>query len=256
MKRFAACVLAVVAVTACAETDREVSVGDDSTVTTSVAAGDGEQIRAELEAELVGQQGLRSFGVGAGGRFFVQLAGGAEQLAASLRERYGDRIDITVGYRSYPSGTQAADVGPCPAMPSASEPVAGLEAELRMASTIAPGGSDLRGELVLRNTGTETISEAQLGTLAASMAILVVRPGTTEVVGFTTAGFTSAGWAPTLAPGEEAATDAFGGTDDCTPDGSYVLPPGTYGAIVVVSRYAEGREVVLAITPEIPIEIT
>jgi hypothetical protein len=66
------------------------------------------------------------------------------------------------------------------------------------------------------------------------MQAVVVRPGTTHVVGVYSGGIAGTGYGPRLAPGRSSSVDVIGGTARC--DGGYgsALPPGRYQVVALV----------------------
>ncbi len=192
---------------------------------------------AALLEELKPELAVRSAGWSEAidGAIHVVLADFEESYAAELEDRYGERVEITVGEFPYPMPD------PPPASQCGSPPASGAVAGLEISIDALSGpieeshGSATTATVRLRNTGSHTI---QFG--MGSPSAILVRPGTAIVVGGSFGGALTAGLLQPvgLLPGDEQTIALSVRATSCDPSLGYRVPPGHYDLIAIVNRSA------------------
>jgi hypothetical protein len=138
-------------------------------------------MRAEIETRLAGR--YAAFGEGAG-TLMLELHPGDEAIAAELHAQYGDVLDIQVGAMPYPLPEGGAPVQGCGTVP---EPPAD---QVGLAITLDPLTADPRiagGTTTLVRIVNQSSAVVSFGSGQPLTAVLV-RPGTSEIVGVYTGG--------------------------------------------------------------------
>jgi hypothetical protein len=190
---------------------------------------------------------------------FVQLDASLEALAASLHERFGDALILTVGNFPYPMDrpltfledlvkkSRSAAVPNPPVVPD-------LEARLIVPSLIITSGSGFDAEVVITNVGSTPVEYA-----GGAPNVSILDPATHEVVGGFQGSVAGVGILLSLAPGESSTLKALTGTTSTRRELGYVVPPGRYlaRASLQLSPWhgpaSQGGSVVN--TPEVEIEM-
>lgn len=211
------------------------------------AAEELDSVLARLHQE---QPRLLTQAPGPGGElpYAISLAAWGTEAAAALHERFGDDVELTVGFLPYP-----------PDRPSRREPpsVTRLEetaaldpgvasVELDGPASVRSGYSLTHGLLVHNRSGAG-LAIATNGAVTAS----VVDPGTGEVVG----GY--AGWqtAPLVTfevgPGETKRIPLLIGTASLAPRLGYAVPPGNWGLRAGLDLRDDSR----GLTPVLPLTV-
>ena len=180
----------------------------------------------------------------------VRLAADQEALAASLHERYGDAVELTVGVFPYPPSSEVDDAAvgdratarpQLPLLPE-DEFEVGLGGEI-----VVPSGGTVHGSLRLRNCGSaEVVIETNGGVTAR-----VVDPETGDGVG----GFFGLQMAPLITfripPGGTASIPLTVGTASSVRNLGYAIAPGRWAIEVPIQIEGRGR----FRTPQLPILI-
>jgi hypothetical protein len=183
------------------------------------------RLRAEQPEALLGSPDL-SAEVTLPPPFTIMLAPWATATAHDLHERFGDRVDLTVGALPYPPGRTPAQ----PRAVSAPRPPVELldPAEVRVelgGPAEVRSGHTLRHGLLLRNLTATELAVATNGQVTA----VVVDPASGEVVG----GFSGAQTLPLImfrvAPGETERIPLLIGTASFRPALGYAVPAGAWG---------------------------
>lgn len=178
-------------------------------------------------------------------RVHVQLRADGVQHARELHDAFGDRLAITVGRRRYPP---TGDVDKPRAAPASTTRIPGLTIRAVLDATEVPSGAFYEGHVVLRNTGTGTISVDSDQPLAASLVDL-----RGHVAGVDTRPVAGTGARFDLPPGHERRIRFTGGTAGSA--GHYATPPGDYEVVVTVPLY--GPEVRgQVVSPGVPLRVT
>jgi hypothetical protein len=231
---------------------RRLMVQTDHTMADEPDLSDLEAIRADAtELAKATDMGIIS---GSGideGRVRLRLWASQEDLAAQLLERYGDAVNLTVGYLHYPDrtllrfdGTPLERVLPdrSPLLP-ADQIVVSAPEPLRVRS-----GRHLRSTLEVQNRGSEDIVVHTNGDVTA----VVVDPETNEQVG----GYEGAQVMPlirfTAPPGETVNIPLLIGTACSVGRLGYATPPGDWAIEVVLDL---GDERGRFITPHLPLTV-
>jgi len=192
-----------------------------------------------------------SAGTGPPPPFAIVLAPWAAATARDLHERFGDRVDLTVGALPYPPGRT-------PSQPRV--PVPGQQAELLNPAEVrvdlagpaaVRSGHTLRHGLLLHNlTGAELVV-ATNGQVTAT----VVDPGSGEVVG----GFSGAQTLPLITfrvvPGETERIPLLIGTASFRPALGYAVPAGQWGIQADLTFGAGPEASVRRRTPVLPLTV-
>ncbi|MEO7555178.1 MAG: hypothetical protein ABIV94_01065 [Acidimicrobiales bacterium] len=201
-------------------------------------------IRPDIEAML----GSSLLGVGQGPTaLVVMLAPANEALAAALVDRFGDRVQITVGATNYCGEPGVSP--PCPALEGSDDLPPGVSLELKLDKSSIRADERLNGVLTVRYDGSDSITGWDPGLPIVAMIVL---PGSRTVAAVNTNALAGVGIAG-LQPGEQRDLPVVVGTARC---GGYVgsgLPPGTYGVRAGIGPN-EGSAEYLA--PEVPLTIT
>ncbi len=176
--------------------------------------------------------------------FSIRLAPWAVDLAAGLRDRFGDDVTLEVGALRYP---QAELVHPGRASLGLPDLDPG-EAGVSLADPlIVRSGHTARSRLLLRNPAGRPLSVSTNGHLTA----VVVDPGTGEIAG----GFAGAQHMPLVwfrvEPGDTTPIPLLVGTASFLPRLGYAIPPGSWAIRVPLNL--GGR---LVRTPPLPITVT
>ena len=97
--------------------------------------------------------GYGGVGLASDGRLVVPitLRADAHELAAELWPRWGDKVQITVGGRIYPTGELEGPGGGCFALEATEAGIPGLEGTLELVDEV-PAGGEAKATLVLHNT--------------------------------------------------------------------------------------------------------
>lgn len=194
---------------------------------------------------LRGSGALRGWGDGPVA-FRISLAAWAEEIAATLHNRFGDRVDLTVGYLHYPDRTW-----PHPLPGTATDPVALVEPGSIDVSIAGPAeirsGYDLVSELVVANRGADELVVNTNGQVTAH----VVDPRSGRVVG----GFAGLQKMPLvrvpIGPGTSQPIRLIIGTASRDPALGYAVPPGPWAIRVTLALGARGW----FRTPSLPITV-
>jgi hypothetical protein len=211
-----------------------------------------EAIRAEAHemAEATEMGGISGSGI-SGGRVRLSLWAGQEDLAARLLARYGDAVNLTVGYLHYPDrallrfdGTPLERAMPDrPPLLPVDRAVVSVPEHLHVRS-----GRHRQSELEVHNRGADDIVVLTNGMVTA----MVVDPETNELVG----GYEGAQTMPlvrfTAPPGQSVKIPLLIGTACAVARLGYATPPGEW-AIEVVLGLDEERERFL--TPHLPLTV-
>lgn len=168
--------------------------------------------------------------------FLVRLRADQEKYAAALNDKYGQSIRIRLGLFGYPLNSgEILSPSPCALLADTRTEESGLKASVTLSSAVINAGGDLRGTLTITNVGIEPVSfnggEPRTG--------LIVRPGTTEVVGIYDGEIAGVGITATLAPGESKELEMLVGTASCDASVGFAVPPGDYEVITIAIDAAE-----------------
>jgi hypothetical protein len=212
------------------------------------AAEELDGILARLHEE---QPRLLTRAPGPGGElpYAISLAAWGTEAAAALHERFGDDVELTVGFLPYPPGHPSRREPP--SMTHLEETAAldpGVASvELDGLASVRSGYS-LTHRLLVRNRSEAGLAIATNGAITAS----VVDPGTGEVVG----GY--AGWQTTplvtfeVGPGATTRIPLLIGTASLAPRLGYAVPPGNWGLRGVLDLGDDGR----GLTAVLPLTVT
>jgi hypothetical protein len=181
--------------------------------------------------------------------YALSLAAWGREAAGALHERFGDDVELTVGFLPYPPGRPSRREPPSM---TRLEATAALDPGLASVELDGPAsvrsGYSLTHGLLVRNRSGAGLAIATNGAITA----FVVDQGTGEVVG----GY--AGWqtAPLVTfdvgPGESRRIPLLIGTASLVPRLGYAVPPGTWGLRAVLDPRDGGR----GLTPELPLTVT
>lgn len=188
-----------------------------------------EAFRQELEERLfAGAAPVLTIG-GSFGVVTIELGADGLSVAEDLHRHYGDRVELTVGARSYPPRDEDAN---CPALADNDAPP-GLTARVVVDQAPARAGAYGRGRIIVRNGADHaqhvSTGEPQVGRVLA--------PDSRRVVGVFVGGIKGVGAGKRLAPGEEMDLTLLFGTASCDPALGYALPPGEYDLVAEVDLH-------------------
>jgi hypothetical protein len=210
-----------------------------------------EEIRAEAHEIAKATEAGHISGSGIGhGKVRLSLWASQEVLAAQLHARYGDAVDLTVGYLHYPDCTLLKyDGSPrtlsYPERPPLLSPDIGdvsVPEELKVKS-----GHQARSELALRNNGSQELVLETNGSVTAT----VVDDDTNERVG----SFEGAQTLPLVRysapPGMTVHVPLLIGTACVLPRLGFAVPPGEWAIEVILGFADRGRFT----TPHLPLTV-
>ena len=172
--------------------------------------------------------------------FQIELAAWAEGIAGELHGRFGEDVDLRVGFLHFPDRQWLDHSGqPRQSHPEGRAPLldpdqisVSLDSELE-----ARSGYDFRSGLVVRNLGAQDVVVRTNGQVTAA----VIDPGTDEVVG----GFAGAQRLPLvlmrIVPGAGATIPLLGGTASTVPRLGYAIPPGAWAIEATLELAGHGR---------------
>jgi hypothetical protein len=198
-----------------------------------------EQIRAAVqEMATSSEPGLFSgWGTG-GGKVMVRLRADGERVAAQLRERFGEAVDLTVGFLHYPDCGIRGSGGPLGAHSAQPRTMelpevihVAVDEDLRVRS-----GANLQATIRLTNDGDEEVVVHTNGRLTA----MVLDPKTNETVG----GYAGAQTMPLVlfrAPrGGSVDIPLLLGTASMTPRLGYSVPAGRWAIEITLDLGTKG----------------
>ncbi len=182
--------------------------------------------------------------------FKIQLAAWADGVATDLHDRFGDNVDLTVGFLHFPDavGRRRDRTPRTPRTPDTTPLLAPDEVSVSLGKPIEVlSGHDLQTDLLVRNHRTEEIVVGTNGQVTAG----IVDPETGDVVG----GFAGAqrmrGVPFHIQPGETVSIPMLVGTASGVPALGYVVPPGLWAVEVVLDLRGRGRYK----TPLLPVTV-
>ena len=149
--------------------------------------------------------------------------------ALDLKAKYGDAIELTIGWLPYPPESPPGRNRCGPPMPHASADTLGLTATATVDDATSKSGADGTGTVVITNTSATALTIQFDSGLAG---YLTDSPGAT--IGVFSTGFAGTGLGWTVAPGASATIRLDFGTTSCDPKYGYSLPAGTYDLVVSV----------------------
>jgi hypothetical protein len=197
--------------------------------------------------------GYGGVGLASDGRLVVtiMLRADAHELAAELWPRWGDKVEITVGGRIYPTGEIEGPTGGCCSSEAApDEGIPGLEGTLEFADDEVPAGGETTATLVLHNT-----TDADLTVVNPSLAY-IVEAGTRRRVGVPEGPFTLGRFTAIVpAHGTASIGNIVVGTTSAAPGTPPALGPGPYEAVVEVSLDTIGPDPSPAIEVRAPFTV-
>jgi len=190
-----------------------------------------DEVRRILARQMTGDGRYRETG-GGDTVVLVHLRADQQALAAELRDRYGDLVNVFVGNFPYPmpSGTPIAIPNECTwSAPNGDDVVGGLRATPRVTGSIR-SGQDGNGRVSITNTSSASVRFSG----GTPYAAVLLKPGTDEVVGIYDSAIAGVGTDATLKPGGSFTVDMRIGTASCDPAMGYAVAPGTYDLVVVL----------------------
>jgi hypothetical protein len=197
-----------------------------------------EEIRADIhEMATAAEPGLFSGWSTGRGKVNVRLRADGERVATQLRERYGDAVDLTVGFLHFPDCAFADALAA--RMAQRLEPSPLLPGEVQIAPREAlhvTSGSNLGNTIRLVNEGVHDVVVLTNGQIVAP----VVDPQTNEIVG----GYSGAQTLPLArfrAPaGGSIEIPLLVGTASTVPKRGYAVPPGRWAIEIAVGLEEHG----------------
>jgi hypothetical protein len=151
----------------------------------------------------------------------VGVLANAEDVARELFEKYGDRLEVSVGLFPYPppADPQRACVGIRPVVAAHAPLVATV-----LIDEVIVGGNHYQGTVRLTNDSPKPF---ELET-SSNFSLYLFRSGEADPIGLSEGGSVGTGRVATLGPGESIEIEAAGGTASCDLDLGYVVPAGSY----------------------------
>jgi hypothetical protein len=190
---------------------------------------------------------LRASGPGSEPPYGIALAAWGADMAAELHDRFGDDVDLTVGFLPYPP-ERASREQPAASFGRANLLDSGVATvELDGPASVRSGYS-LTHSLLVRNRSRAWMVVLTNGRITAS----VVDPATGEVVGGYAGAQTLPGVRFQVAPGDATRIPLLVGTASVTARLGYAVPPGQWGLQALLDLRDEGRR----LTPVLPLTVT
>jgi hypothetical protein len=197
------------------------------------------RVREEIERDLeqraaeAGRWILTSIGEGAG-VISVALRADQETLASELAARYGNAVELRVGWFPFPHRRHSH---PRPPAGTAlqEQTFEGLEMSVEAGQKVLETGDDGHGRLVLRNSSSERIGPLGSGQPLAGSLL----NASLEAVGGYGGWIAGTGLIIDLAPGRSASIPVIYGTASTREDLGYAVPPGSYW-LQVQMRFRRG----------------
>jgi hypothetical protein len=186
------------------------------------------RVRQEIERNLqqqaarTGRPMLTSIGLGKA-VISVTLRADQEDVAGALAARYGNAVELRVGAFSFPGRRRSHRRGPDRSAPE-EQAFEGLEVSVEVDQAVLEVGDDGRGQLILRNNGTERIGPFGCGQPLVGSLLNASH----EAVGSCTGWIAGTGLIVDLAPGRSASIRVIFGTASTREELGYALPPGHY----------------------------
>lgn len=178
-----------------------------------------------------------------GNRIIIELRADAVALAEEFWDRWGPAVEISVGYRRYPTGESTSPGTACGQL-EAVDPIPGLDATLTLDRDTVPSGGETRATLVVHNRTDQTIG------VAHPKSGDVVVPGGVDRVGLTARAFRLDLQSTDLRPGDSTTVeDIVIGTTSCAPAGPPGTAPGRYEAAVRVDTLFPTQQSLLVRAP-------
>ena len=210
------------------------------------------RMREEIESTLrqrqvqTGRPILSSVGLGKA-VVSVRLRADQEDTAGELASRYGNAVELQVGFFAFPGRRRRRPRPPAGLAPE-EQAFEGLEMSVEVDKQVLQVGDNGRGRLVLRNSSRERIGPLQTGQPVVSSLL----NSSLETVGGYSGWIAGTGRVIDLAPGESASVGIIFGTASTREDLGYVLPPGRYW-LRVQMRLHHGPGAPLTVTPATPL---
>ncbi len=158
----------------------------------------------------------------------VTLRADQESLAKEFIRRFGDQLQVKLGFFDYPMNASAATL--CPPYVHAPGEEGGLRASMVLNQSSVTFGADFEGTVTVKNVGNSTISFE-----GGDPVVAIVRSlDTHAVVGMYDGIVGGVGTGASLMPGESSQISLFGGTASCDPKVGFALPPGRYEVVTEV----------------------
>jgi hypothetical protein len=174
------------------------------------------------------------------GRTHIKLWASQEGLAKELAERYGDAVDLTVGYLHYPDRRLLKSDGAPLELPMVKRPpllpadeiVVSVPQELRVKS-----GYSIRRQLKVHNRGTTELVVKTNGEVTGS----IVDPQLNQRIGGFEGAHTFQSARFRASPGMSVDIPLLIGTACPNPDLGYTTPPGEWAFEVILNLDGRGR---------------
>jgi hypothetical protein len=182
----------------------------------------------------------------------IHLAAWASDAADELHRRFGDDVELTVGWLPYPPGRRARTrwrgaSAELPELLNPDEVTVALDEP-----AVVSSGHTLRHQLTVHNLARGELQLATNGTVTA----VVVDPRTGETVG----GFSGAQILPLkifrVPPGESTRIPLLIGTASSRPQLGYAVPPGEWGIQITLTLGPDPRDSPRRRSPILPLTIT
>jgi hypothetical protein len=209
-----------------------------------------EEIRAEIHEMATSSEPslFQGWGTG-GGKVSVRLRADGDRLAAQLQEKYGDAVDLTVGFLHFPDCGFPDSTEP--AFASSARPRPELLPEQLHVITDedleVSSGANLRSTICLINEGSTDVVVSTNGQLTA----LVIDPNTNEPVGSYAGAQTLSLVRFTAPTARSVEIPLLVGTASADPRLGYAIPPGRW-AVEIPIALGDGK---LFRAPLLPLSI-
>lgn len=164
----------------------------------------------------------------------VHLKPSAVATAEDLKREFGNMVDITLGFKSFPDGVLRI---PVPEALRAKGSVPDLHATCHVDRGQVLGGDTVTGRVVMRNAGKTDIEIS-----AAAAVGWLCLPRTLKIVGGNSGFVANAGRKFQIIPGDSDTLPFVVGTASCEPGTEYVVPAGPYEVVVSVRLQVGGRD--------------
>lgn len=180
-------------------------------------------------------------------RVRVDLRVGYDRVGAALKDRYGDRVDVSIGGLAWPAKRQTAPNAWCAVAPSTTG-TPGITARLSVVNARPRFGDRLTGSVTIENTTDRSLRVRKVNNGWVEGALLA--PDGSVAGGVPTAELLVDAYEP-VPPNSSVAIPVEIAPGSCTPWSGTATQPGSYDAVAVV-KFADGT---ILFSTAVPVQI-
>jgi len=184
-------------------------------------------IRAEIAAVWRDdpRQPLMGDGVGYS-KVSIRLRPPFERLAQELHRKYGESLEITIGFKRFPPLAAPLRTNRA-TTPQQTLLTPHMDLQIELSETVVAPGDDVRGQIWLTNMGAYPVKIDTDSLVAGGIR----RAGADQLIGWFSGALGGVGVSFRLAPEERGAIALVVGTASCEPTPRFVPSPGLYEVV-------------------------